>query len=357
MSEKPPMGEDGTLEYAQSAQKMSGLAVAALVFGILAIAGTLIVGLGCLFGFIAVLLGISALDAVRRTPHLLRGRGVAWAGVIMGLATVPLAMAANIYVLVQTRELSNRAVCAANLRAMMQGLKDYASANGDQFPVLPFAPYGGANAGTSTRTLTADAYTSLQELYAKPGAEAGSPLASVWILALDSRVDIKPYSCPSTKITSYGLRLTAPSGDFYANIQADDLISYSFAYPYTATGTVGDWWKSTGDASLPLVADIAPLGGTGKPKSNPAGTGPTANSGNHMRDGENVAFADGHVEFVRTPQVGHGNDNIYTLSGTGTPDPAGKQPPRGPITGHGGTPGAFDVVMVPARNLDTGKLW
>jgi prepilin-type processing-associated H-X9-DG protein len=357
MNAQPPVGDTKTLEYAQSAQKMSGQAVAALVFGILAIVGTLIVGLGCLFAPIAVLLGISALGAVRRTPHHLRGRGVAWAGVIMGLATVPLAIAATIYVLAQARELNNRAVCAINLRTMMQALENYATANGGDFPVLPFAPYGGVNAGTSTRTLTPDATTSLQELFAKPGAEAGSPLASVWILALDSRVNIKPYTCPSTKITSSSFSLTAPSGDFYANIQADDLISYSFAYPYTATGTVGDWWKTTGDASLPLAADIAPLAGMGKPKSNPAGTGPVANSGNHMRDGQNVAFADGHVEFARTPQVGHGNDNIYTLSGAATPDPVGTQPLRGPITGHGGTPGAFDVVMVPARNLDTGKLW
>ena len=36
-----------------------------------------------------------------------------------------------------------------------------------------------------------------------------------------------------------------------------------------------------------------------------------ANSRNHEGDGQNVLYADGHVEFASSPFVGVGGDNIY----------------------------------------------
>jgi len=38
------------------------------------------------------------------------------------------------------------------------------------------------------------------------------------------------------------------------------------------------------------------------------------NSQNHGGEGQNVLFADGHVEFKRTPIVGIDEDNIYTIA-------------------------------------------
>jgi hypothetical protein len=71
--------------------------------------------------------------------------------------------------------------------------------------------------------------------------------------------------------------------------------------------------------------------------------------------GQNVVFADSHAEFVRRPDVGQGNDNIYSMSGV---------PSTGPSQ-FGGIPAGrtapmladkqpFDIVMVPVRNETTG---
>ena len=45
----------------------------------------------------------------------------------------------------------------------------------------------------------------------------------------------------------------------------------------------------------------------------------TANSNNHNKDGENVLYGDGHVEFQSNPFVGTQKDNIYTAHATGVP--------------------------------------
>jgi prepilin-type processing-associated H-X9-DG protein len=41
------------------------------------------------------------------------------------------------------------------------------------------------------------------------------------------------------------------------------------------------------------------------------------NSPNHGRDGQNVLYGDGHVEWTSNPFVGAQRDNIYTQRNTG----------------------------------------
>jgi len=42
------------------------------------------------------------------------------------------------------------------------------------------------------------------------------------------------------------------------------------------------------------------------------------NSNNHDRDGQNVLYGEGHVEFQPTPFVGIQKDNIYTVKTSAT---------------------------------------
>jgi len=45
---------------------------------------------------------------------------------------------------------------------------------------------------------------------------------------------------------------------------------------------------------------------------------PVGNSSNHDKDGQNVLYGDGHVDFVQNPFVGVQRDNIYTARTTTT---------------------------------------
>jgi prepilin-type processing-associated H-X9-DG protein len=47
----------------------------------------------------------------------------------------------------------------------------------------------------------------------------------------------------------------------------------------------------------------------------------TANSNNHNEDGQNVLYADGHVEFQQNPFVGIDRDNVFTARTGEKPDP------------------------------------
>jgi type II secretory pathway pseudopilin PulG len=72
-----------------------------------------------------------------------------------------------------------------------------------------------------------------------------------------------------------------------------------------------------------------------------------ANSQPHQREGQNVLFADGHSNFERTPDVGVGNDNIYTrMESKTSQDPAswrtGIAPQRPDRTGDDETPAAME---------------
>jgi prepilin-type processing-associated H-X9-DG protein len=180
--------------------------------------------------------------------------------------------------------------------------------------------------------------------------------------------------CKSDPFVTAPAVTTDPSGKLYADFQNDKQISYSFAYPYAyaidptnpkAAGTfvVGPWWKNTTNASIPIAADMAPLNGTGSPARNVSitstgmsasgGISRAANSGNHQSDGQNVVFADGHVDFSHRPDVGEANDNIYTLGDTHSAP--GTQPVKTPLKITTMTD-PFDIYMVPARDLNTGGL-
>jgi hypothetical protein len=200
----------------------------------------------------------------------------------------------------------------------------------------------------------------MQMIYGPTGAQKGSPLASAWLLVPAGFVEPKVFVCKSDPHAKKPGEMKDPSGKYYLNFQLEEQVSYSFAYPYS-DGAPGAWWKNTTDSSLPIVADMAPLNGTGRPSRNvaPGSASPGYkgwNSGVHQGDGQNVGFADAHTEFVRRPDIGQSNDNIYSFGGTGgVTASGGTQPVKTPIVIKD-TSVPFDIYMVPARNLDTGGL-
>ena len=338
---------------------------------------------------------------------LMKRRGFTLIELLVVVAIIALLIAILLPSLGKARELSNRSACGANCRGIMQSFNVYAADNSDAYPTVmgPTAAgtYWGPN-GTSigeTSAAVASATTAdlaIQALYTSASSsstatnQAGDIMANAWLIVLKNYTSPKQYLCKSDPVGSAtAASLTSTTNNaFYQNFngtQPDFTYSYSFAYPWVASGaapfTVGGWWHNTTDSSLPIMSDMAPKNNTGtNPTSSTQGTTggglpsvggaaqPKAwNSPNHQRDGQNVGFADGHAEFVRRADIGQNNDDIYTQNGSfggggtggnapniGTAVTAGGSSSGSSVgtTYIGGTSAPFDVVFVPTADVSTG---
>src|SRR6185436_12660944 len=96
-----------------------------------------------------------------------------------------------------------------------------------------------------------------------------------------------------------------------------DHLSYSYQNPYPSKEAIGKGFKlnSSISAEFAVAADMNP-GGEALLKltpQSPMNQMRLGNSFNHQRDGQNVLFGDGHIEFVSNPFSGTARDNIYTF--------------------------------------------
>ena len=127
-TEPPPFG----LPYATSVQPLrTGMAIAALVLGIIGLA------LCPIFGVVALILGIVATVRASSEPTVYGGKGMAIAGICLGgaaLLWVPLMMSILLPSLARARELAKRAVDASNLRGVAQAFVIYANDHNGQPP-------------------------------------------------------------------------------------------------------------------------------------------------------------------------------------------------------------------------------
>ncbi len=355
---QPPL--DNAIGYDVPPPRNSGMAITSLVLGIVSVPLLCLFGVGILTGITGLILGIIALVSISKNPQRLGGRGLAIAGIIVSacsfLLIVPLLIAILLPFLGKARELANRGTCAANLRGIAQSMAVYAADNEDKFPII--SPHGGyALAAGGSGTPQSDADATVKSIYKSP---APSVPQNLWILVLNGQVSPKQFLCKSDPAATTAAFLVKGS-DYQTNFNngtgpSDFSYSYSFAYPWTEKGDVGGWWSTPGaDSSTPLIADMAPLAGTGSPAATPDTPGRAANSFTHQRDGQNVAYGDCHVEFQRLPAAGNDNDNIYTFD-MGTPVPTGHNFGGGavPSIGTGGTPGNWDICLVPAADAGAG---
>ena len=334
-----------------------------MVLGICGICLVCLYGLGAILGVIAIIFGLIARSSINRNPQAYTGKGFAIAGIATGAGSL-LIMAAMIALVAAllfpafkgSRELSNRSVCAANLRGIMQSMAVYANDNNDQYPIIfGKAGYGLANASPGTPDPNADKV--INSLFTTNPAP--SVTQNIWLLVLNGQVAPKQFLCKSDPAPAVSATTTI-AGNYQTNFNdngkpSDFTYSYSFAYPWTTTtGVIGDWWKYTTDAGLPLIADMSPMGGAGANATttvNPAAR--TANSFNHQRDGQNIGFGDGHAEFARRPDAGQNADNIYTFN-KGIPSPTGTAftGNAAPDIGIGGAPGNYDICLVPVADAN-----
>jgi len=292
----------------------------------------------------------------------MKRRGFTLIELLVVVAIIALLIAILLPSLGKARELSNRSVCAANLRGISQSMNIYAADNSDAYPII-------ASKGTSILATggvgspnSLDNLLSTSGLYASGNASNGNAMQNMWLLVLGGQVAAKQYQCKSDPASLVNASAAIGSGTtnyqptfndgLTSNSRSDLAYSYSWAYMWTPTG-IGGWWKNNTDAGLPLGSDMAPANGTGNPVSvTTNGANKLANSFTHQRDGQNVGYGDGHAEFQRLTNVGQSNDNIFTSNGAGGPSVNGT-PYSGVPAITGGSSGNWDVCLVPAANGST----
>jgi len=155
----------------------------------------------------------------------------------------------------------------------------------------------------------------------------------MWLLTRTNYACPKQFNCPSTVDTPDPAYDTLDYFDFADRKH----LSYSYVYQYhpqrEPVGTNSEPW-------VPVLADSNPYlkGGIQDAPAIDRTSPGQGNSTNHRaRDGQNVAFVDGHVGYMQTPLVPDAGslphpgkstplDNLYTTHTAGSPADPGNAP-------------------------------
>jgi type II secretory pathway pseudopilin PulG len=247
----------------------------------------------------------------------------------------------------KARETANRVKCGSNLRTVGQAIALYY--NDSKQISYPRTLYSqgwppGASASPTTYICNDYGYLSsgaaatsvaLQDPFTLPsgGAVTAFPLdcwnnipQAYYLLLRTEQITSPIFVCPSSNTApdNFGGGINSSTNQInFTNLSAN--LSYSFANPYPDNYASGSGYRLNEniDPSFALAADINP-GTTGNGgadnvilvTSSSSGTDMrNGNSNNHGKDGQNVLYADFHVEFQNSPFCGVDRDNIYTRGG------------------------------------------
>jgi prepilin-type N-terminal cleavage/methylation domain-containing protein/prepilin-type processing-associated H-X9-DG protein len=216
-----------------------------------------------------------------------RRRGFTLIEILVVIAIIGVLLAILLPALERSREQANTVRCSNNLSQIGLALTLYAQENHGAFPRGIYVP--GAPLVVGTNATAPDPF----------GAGGPSPndmSANVFVLIRALKLTTQIVADPYTDEIDYSPDPTDPATrsnftDWKLNM------AYSFADPYTEIGT----HTMNGDINpqFVLAADRNP------------GTGPGQNSRNHEGVGQNVLYADGHVQWQTSPKCGIGGDDIY----------------------------------------------
>lgn len=324
----------GVPTVAAAGEVRTGLAIGAMICGILGLCFAPL-------GLIGLVLGIVAVVKANQRPAEYGGSSMAVVGICTGafsIVVLPVLIAILLPSLARARELSRRNICAANLRGINTGFYIYSTDNSEVWPVAFHPAAEQDRIGKVDYTQAIGSYRGQagdreagETSKLSPPPEKLSNTRNLWILIRNGMTSPRAMVCPSSD--------DAPNADddpeVYWDFGEGDImrpvtpaeaarfwkqVSYGLQVPYGKKGRP----SMNCDQRMVLLAEKGPYGAAidaGHPAPPPISGASTSfspqdwkpwNSPNHDGEGQCVVYGDSHTEFMTKPTAGVRNDNIYT---------------------------------------------
>jgi len=272
----------------------------------------------------------------------------------------------------KARETANRVKCAANLKAIGNSLLLYSNDWKGAYPRTIY-DVSGAQGGFlvptwGTGAISSNPFSNGSQGTSRPYNNDVS--AAIYLILTTQDITGDSFVCPSSSAEKWDFGGAINSAANWSNWDGQKEIvkhlSYSYQNPYGDPGAVTAGFKLNASvgADYAVFADINPgsviaydtyLGGgqisynVVEPTNSSASVNQKrANTPNHDKEGQNILFGDGHVDWVSTAFAGRQGDNIYTRrkSKTETGNAVGAADPNHPFSSP---QDADDNVLLPAQ--------
>lgn len=224
-------------------------------------------------------------------------------------------------ILVRTHDSAGRVKCASNLRQIGYALALYANANDQRLPRTVF--------DLSAPNPVPTEYTAWDapDPFAPGGPGPNDVTAALFLTWRTEDLTADVFICPNTMLDRWDLG--GKDKTQVSNFPSRATLGYSYINPYPSQAAMKLGFKldTSLSSDFALAADMNPGGSDvlSAKHDAPREEVRKANSRNHGRDGQNVLYADGHVDWSSTPFCGsprdalpdEPRDNIFAAYGNG----------------------------------------
>jgi prepilin-type N-terminal cleavage/methylation domain-containing protein/prepilin-type processing-associated H-X9-DG protein len=230
----------------------------------------------------------------------------------------------------RAREAANRIKCASNLRTIGQALFMYSNEDvrTGQFPRTYYQVGAAITWGSGASDVAVSTANPFSTTPNATGGVGTNNVTGALFLVLRTQ-DITPdvFICPSSSADRYEIAAGSTIQNYtnWGSVAGTTnsvakALSYSYQNPYGSANAVNNGFKFSNslNSDFAIMSDLnsgdAQVVSTSFTKSSASTLQRQANSKNHDQDGQQVLFADGHVDWSASVWVGTGGDNIFAAA-------------------------------------------